>query len=135
VAVLGRNFGTLDFGGGPITSAGASDVVLAHFTLHRPTGADRLPALVYLSEVHPNPFAGTAHATYGLQESGPVTLRIYDVQGRLVKVLREGREVAGPHGVVWDGRDDAGRTVASGVYFYRLQTNNATLVHKAVSLR
>lgn len=50
-----------------------------------------------------------------------VTLRIYDVSGRLVRTLVEGPQEAGQKTVTWNGRDDRGRNVASGVYFYRLQ--------------
>lgn len=64
--------------------------------------------------------------------SSAIALRIYDVGGRLVKTLVEGPQPAGEESVTWNGRDDAGRPVASGVYFYRLTAPNYTKTHKRV---
>jgi hypothetical protein len=69
----------------------------------------------------PNPAAGAARITYTLPEAGPLTLRVFDLSGRLVRVLRDGVEEAGPHGVDWDGRDATGRAVPSGIYFARVE--------------
>ena len=54
--------------------------------------------------------------------AGKVTLRIYDVRGRLVRGLVSGVETAGEHSAQWNGRDDRGVAVASGTYLYRLET-------------
>jgi len=50
-----------------------------------------------------------------------VSLRVYDVQGRMVRTLVDRNEPAGPHTVVWDGTDDSGRRVSSGTYFARIE--------------
>ncbi len=50
-----------------------------------------------------------------------MTLRIYDVSGTLVRTLLDGPQTAGQKSVTWNGKDSRGRSVASGVYFYRLQ--------------
>ena len=50
-----------------------------------------------------------------------MTLRIYDVSGKLIRTLVDGPQAAGQKTVAWNGRDDRGRSVVSGVYFYRLQ--------------
>jgi flagellar hook assembly protein FlgD len=62
-------------------------------------------------------------------------LRVYDVSGRLVRTLVDGRVEAGRHEVAWDGRDQGGRRTASGVYFYRLQGADREMTRKAVRLR
>ena len=82
----------------------------------------------------PNPFAGTTQIQYSLGSSGPVDLRIYDVQGRLVRTLTEGKQPAGPHAVVWDGRDGEGSIVATGTYFYELVTEGGNQTRKAIRL-
>ena len=70
----------------------------------------------------PNPFNPTTSIRYDVPPSGgAVTLRIYDVSGRLVRTLVDGPQTAGQRTAVWNGRDNRGRSVASGVYFYRLQ--------------
>jgi flagellar hook assembly protein FlgD len=70
-----------------------------------------------------------------LPEAGHVALAIYDVNGRPVRTLVNGALDAGSHEVVWDGRDSAGRNVASGVYVYRLVANDGTITRRMVLLR
>lgn len=65
-----------------------------------------------------------------LPSDGPVELSIYDVTGRLVRTLVSETQTTGPHQVVWNGRDDAGRAVASGVYMARLQSGTKAHVRK-----
>jgi hypothetical protein len=70
----------------------------------------------------PNPFNPTTSIRYDVPPSGgAVTLHIYDVSGRLVRTLVDGPQTAGQKIAVWNGRDNRGRGVASGIYFYRLQ--------------
>jgi len=63
----------------------------------------------------PNPFNPVTEIAYGLSHETEVSVKVYDVTGRLVRVLRDGVEPAGYHSVTWDGRDDRGESVASGV--------------------
>jgi flagellar hook assembly protein FlgD len=74
-----------------------------------------------LKQNAPNPFNPRTTIRFDLPAAGTVRLAIYDVAGRLVKVLVEGEIPAGSHEAVWDGRDSAGRGMASGGYFARLQ--------------
>ena len=62
-------------------------------------------------------------------------LAIYDVAGRLVRSLVAGRVPAGYHATVWDGKDDRGHAVASGVYLYRLEAQGKVLTRKLMALR
>lgn len=73
----------------------------------------------------PNPFNPTTSIRYSLPTAGAVDLTVFSQSGRLVRTLASGTETAGTHTTVWDGRDNAGRDVASGVYFYRLEFDGA----------
>jgi hypothetical protein len=86
----------------------------------------------------PNPFAGGTSIRFSLPTSSRVDLRVFDVRGRLVKTLAasgSGAFAPGIHTVQWDGRDDYGRRVASGVYFYKLQAGGRMATRKMVMLR
>jgi hypothetical protein len=87
----------------------------------------RQSARFTLHPCYPNPFNPTTTISFELREQAPVTLAIYDVTGRRVKTLVD-TEITGPgfYEEVWDGRDGKGRTVASGVYFYRLDAGGYT---------
>jgi hypothetical protein len=92
------------------------------------------PAATSLEPNRPNPFNPLTRIRFRLAESGPVRITVHDVAGRLVRVLVDGARAAGLHEVVFDGRDDQGRAVASGTYYCRLtagtfrQTRTMSLV-------
>jgi hypothetical protein len=84
----------------------------------------------------PNPFNPRTSLCYELFEPCRVQLRVYDVSGRLVRILRNSvHEIEGIHEVVWLGLDDAGRSVASGTYFYRLTAGGYTETKRMVLLK
>jgi hypothetical protein len=81
-----------------------------------------LPLAAYASPSFPNPSSRGTSIAFGLPGSGgAVSLRIYDVSGRLVRTLVDEPLPGGNHVADWDGRDERGARVSSGVYFYRLQ--------------
>jgi hypothetical protein len=83
---------------------------------------DELRNPVVLEQCRPNPFNPRTTIKYSVAREGRVTLLIHDISGRAVRVLLDGAVVRpGGHEVVWDGLDNAGTEVASGVYFYRLE--------------
>jgi hypothetical protein len=85
---------------------------------------------------HPNPFNPSATIPFSLPNSRMVSLRIFDISGRLVKTLIRGEMVgAGLHEVVWQGRDDSGRLVATGVYFYRLEADDFSETRRMTLLK
>lgn len=88
-----------------------------------------------LEQNYPNPFNPTTTITYALDESTDVSLRIYDAAGTLVRTLVDGRREARHHRVEWDGHDQEGNSVASGVYFYRLEGGGEALTKKMVLLK
>jgi hypothetical protein len=94
------------------------------------------PEAAYLRPGVPNPTSGGTTIAFGLPAPcEAVTLRIYSVSGRLVRTLLDGAVPGGHHAAVWDGRDDAGTNVASGVYVYRLESATVTLAGKVAMLR
>jgi flagellar hook assembly protein FlgD len=93
------------------------------------------PAVFALAQNAPNPFTARTTIRFSVPREGPVSLKIYDVRGRLVRTLVEGPLPGGAHVVHWDGRDVAGRTLASGVYFYRLTDGERIESRKTVRLR
>lgn len=82
-----------------------------------PEGA---PVLARLTQNHPNPFAPVTTIEYALAKPARVSLRVYDIEGNLVRELVNGRQNATSHRAEWDGRDGAGRELGNGVYFYQL---------------
>ena len=88
-----------------------------------------------LENARPNPFNPRTAIEFELARAGAVSLVVHDVAGRRVRTLIEGRRVSGVHTVVWDGRDDAGRTVASGVYLVRLRQADAERSRRVVLIR
>jgi flagellar hook assembly protein FlgD len=82
----------------------------------------------------PNPFAGSTEVRFALAAAGRASLSVYDAQGRVVRRLWSGPVRAGEHVQHWDGRDDAGRPVAGGMYFCRLNALGANLTRKVVLL-
>jgi photosystem II stability/assembly factor-like uncharacterized protein len=76
---------------------------------------------------HPNPFRAGTTITFSLAEASHVSVEIYDLTGRKVRSLAAGRRGAGGHELRWDGTNDSGRRVASGVYFVRLDTGRGAV--------
>ena len=83
----------------------------------------------------PNPFNPVTEIRFELPRDESVTLSIYDVRGRLVRTLVGGARPAGLHRTRWDGRDERGIPVASGVYLYRLQAGEKAIVRKMVLMK
>jgi len=103
-----------------------------------PTSIDKpqAPFRYELRQNYPNPFNPTTTIAYALAEPTFVKLRVYDVSGRLVRTLvdRE-REEPGDKRALWNGRDNTASEVASGIYFYRLETKGFVQTRKMVLLR
>lgn len=97
-----------------------------------PVGAARALAL---AQNVPNPFRSATSIGFSLPVEQPVSLDVFDVQGRLVRSLVSGRRAAGFHQVAWDGRDETGRASPSGVYLYRLATAGQRLEKKLIVVR
>ncbi|MBD3348785.1 MAG: T9SS type A sorting domain-containing protein, partial [Candidatus Eisenbacteria bacterium] len=76
-----------------------------------------IPRVFRLVQNSPNPFNPVTSIAYHVPQKSEVSIRVYDVTGRLVRTLVDGMEAPGVHEAVWDGRSDRGESVGSGVYF------------------
>jgi FlgD Ig-like domain len=97
--------------------------------------ADDLPARFALEQNYPNPFNPVTAISYQLSAVSVVTLRVYDVLGREVSILVNGVGEPGVHTVQWNGKNDRGETVSSGIYLYQLRTGNLVMTRKMVLLK
>ncbi|MFO7610309.1 MAG: DUF2341 domain-containing protein [Candidatus Krumholzibacteriia bacterium] len=97
-------------------------------------GAGRA-ALAVLHQNVPNPLNPATRIDYELAAPGRVALAVYDLQGRRVATLVDRLQDAGRHSVLWQGRDDAGRAVATGVYLYRLEAGGTQQARRLVLMR
>ena len=122
----GLDTGTLNEWCVHVYSASSTDV---------PEGDGLTPSRYVLEGISPNPFNPVTEVSYGAPGAGHVSVRVYDVSGRLVRTLVDGEVGAGYHTAVWDGRDDRGVDVASGVYFCRMSAESYRATAKMVLLK
>lgn len=100
-----------------------------------PTSASATPARATLHQNVPNPFNPTTTIDFELAARGHATLRVFNARGQLVHTLVDEVRDAGPHTVVWDGRDAGGTRVSSGVYFCQLDGDGVRASRKMVLLK
>ncbi len=94
-----------------------------------------IPERAALLQNYPNPFNPTTEISYYLAEPGYGCLKIYSITGQLVKTLVSGNLAEGEHDVIWDGRNNRGADVASGIYFYVLSTGKGRISKTMTLLR
>jgi len=94
-----------------------------------------LPAALRLEQNFPNPFNAATTLAFVLPERTQVRLAIFNAAGQRLRLLVDGERPEGVHEVVWDGRGDDGAPVASGAFFYQLQTESSTRVRRMLLLR
>jgi hypothetical protein len=94
-----------------------------------------IPGVTALYSNYPNPFNPSTTIPFNLSSGQQVTLRIYNARGMLIRTLRDEMFPAGFHRVEWDGRDDNGQGVATGVYFVRLVAGTFETTRKMVMIR
>jgi PKD repeat protein/putative intracellular protease/amidase len=95
----------------------------------------RSPSSLALHPAHPNPFHPCTTMSFELPVTGQTSLTVYDVTGRFVRALVVGKMRAGRHTATWDGTDQAGKSLASGVYLIRLDAGGYTLGRRSVLAR
>jgi len=93
------------------------------------------PESIHLYPNFPNPFNGMTEISYQLSAAGKVKLSVMNHVGQKVRTLVDGEKSAGRYSVVWDGRNDAGQDVATGLYLYRLQAGTFHRIGKAMLIR
>jgi hypothetical protein len=125
VAVPNINIGGPALGAsGTLVVCGTGTDVRAYRT-EDPAGAPDLAAAVALARCAPNPFVDETAIRFRVSRATPVTLDIVDATGRCVRgILRDAPCAAGERTVLWNGRDAGGETLPSGVYYYRISTDD-----------
>jgi immune inhibitor A len=94
-----------------------------------------LPVTIALAQNYPNPFNPTTEISFDISDNSDVKLSIYNILGEKVRAVLDERISAGAHSVEWNGTDDDGAEVASGIYFYRLEAGEVSRVKKMVLIR
>ncbi|MDD4050865.1 MAG: FlgD immunoglobulin-like domain containing protein [candidate division Zixibacteria bacterium] len=109
-----------------LVKAEVSDADGRVLNIDKKPGGETLPTAFELFQNYPNPFNPTTSIRFDLAAPSRVTLAIYNILGQEVIRLADGDFPAGSHAVVWDGRGGDGRTVASGIYIYRISAGGNT---------
>ncbi len=137
IATNGKGGGIISWGDSRNAAESWTDIYAGRVQFSGATddGLPESPSATYLSQNYPNPFNPSTTIVFGLEKPGMVSLRIYDVSGRLVSVLVDGDREALRYSETWDGRDLRGNDVASGVYFYRLITPEFERTRKMTLIR
>ena len=124
--------------GGGSSSIPIQDIQRITFSDVTAVGDDRVTTVIKtfaLLQNYPNPFNPNTTIEYQLPKSGNVDIKIYGVNGKLVTRLESGRQNQGAHSVVWNGRNSAGQTVASGMYVYQVVFENSVLSKKMMFIK
>jgi len=101
----------------------------------KPTVSPWVNNKFYLAPSKPNPVLTGTELTFKLEKPSQASLRIYDLTGKLVRTVLTSSLDAGPHSAKWDARDESGKPVTSGVYFYRLESGGLTATKQLVVTR
>jgi hypothetical protein len=98
-------------------------------------GKNGLPKTFDLSNNYPNPFNPSTEIQFSVPKTANISLIIYNLLGQRVRTLAQGVYAPGQYRVTWDGRGEYGQTLASGVYFSRLETGSVALVKKMLMMK
>ena len=125
-----------------LSAWGSTVMILADSIIHLPTGIQHVPdyesPFTYeLFQNYPNPFNTTTIISYCVGGSGyqDVTVKVFNILGEEIRTLVDQKQNAGEHRIAWDGRDEWGRSVSTGLYFYQLKSNSIVQNRKMVLLK
>ncbi|KUO61517.1 hypothetical protein APF79_01625 [bacterium BRH_c32] len=118
----------------------AAKVILLYKTGELVTDIDRenekeIPTEFLLKQNYPNPFNPTTTINYSIPKGGNVRLEIYNSLGEIVNIIQDSYQDAGNHSIAWTGKDSNGNSLSSGIYFYRLISNDFVQVKKMILLK
>ncbi len=129
------NDGSVVAAGGAFLNAGGAPSSHLGIWIDPTVGVASTPAVLTVGLPHPNPFNPDTHIAFSLAEAGPVLACVHDAAGRRVRTLVDGNLQKGPHTLNWDGRDDAGRTAASGAYVTTIRAGEIRISRTVVLLK
>lgn len=118
-----------------VNKSATKPLVLHLQTQVRQGVAEPIPEVAAVLTVFPNPFNASVETQFSLPIAGHANLDVYDLQGRRVIRLLSEELGAGEHSVIWNGVDEAGQAVASGVYFARLRSGDVELTRSLVLVK
>jgi len=125
--------------GGSSTSIPVQDIQKLTFSgIKDAVGIARMATVIKtfaLLQNYPNPFNPNTTIEYQLPKTGNVQIKIFSINGQLVKTLESTHQIPGTHSVVWDGKNDGGQTVASGLYIYQVAFENSMLAKKMLFIK
>ncbi|MEE9555470.1 MAG: T9SS type A sorting domain-containing protein, partial [candidate division Zixibacteria bacterium] len=108
---------------------------VGEWTLMRGFYVNSLPKSFSLDQNYPNPFNPSTYISFEIPKETDATITIFNSLGQIVKTISEQRLLPGRHEIIWDGRDDNGNGLASGIYFYRLTAGDFTKTRKMVMIK
>ncbi len=94
-----------------------------------------IPEKYYLGQNYPNPFNPSTVIEFDLPRLSKVEIEVYNILGQTVRYLVDEEKPAGKYNVIWDGRDNSGTTVSSGMYFYKIKTDGFSSSKKMILLK
>ncbi len=94
-----------------------------------------IPEAFALLQNYPNPFNPSTTISFALPEAGVVQLTIYNLHGQEVRTLASGNYASGKYAITWDGKDESGQIVPSGVYLYKLRVNGFVQTRKMTFMK
>jgi flagellar hook assembly protein FlgD len=94
-----------------------------------------LPVKFVLNDNYPNPFNPQTNISFTVPSSGNINLTVYNITGQRVATLVDGYQHSGEHNVQWNGLDQNGNQVSSGIYFYSLKTDASSMTKSMVLLK
>jgi hypothetical protein len=121
-----------------INPVNSCTVVATSFTVNdvvSSTGSPGAPDSYRLGQNYPNPFNPTTVIPFDLSETVGTTLKVYNIRGQVIRTLVDGDLAAQSYAISWDGKNDAGQAVSSGVYFYKLVAGDFQDVRKLVLMK
>jgi len=114
---------------------GLSNVVTIEFTYMGTAAGNNLVSATELLGNYPNPFNPTTTINYSLKENSMISLSIYNIKGQKVKQLVRDQISTGQHSVSWNGKDDTGNSVSSGIYFYKMKAGKHQKTRKMILMK
>lgn len=108
-------------------------ITLVYETGENPTPT--IPKLTELKSIYPNPFNPSANISFGLAKSSDVEFKIYNSRGQMVRNMALGVKDAGTWNLVWNGTDNNGRAVPTGIYYIQMQAGKDSFIRKAVMMK
>ena len=110
-------------------------IIPIHITTVPNNDPATIPVVTSLEGNYPNPFNPETAINFSLKESGKVRINIYNLKGQLVRQLLDTELPAGRHQIVWNGKDNQGRSVSSGIYLYRMEAKGYTNTKKMMLMK